>query len=157
MKTLIALLLALLVSTPLAAQPALTEQAKRDINISRKMINDKRVQALSYNMNFTQEEKDAFWPLYREYRQAMGEVGDERLGVIVDYADHFDTMTDQKARQLLDRSFDEDKKAIKVRQKYVKKFRRILPDTKVVRLMQIEHRIDAMVDLKIAEGVPLME
>ena len=50
-----------------------------------------------------------------------------------------------------------DKEELKVRQKYVRKFRHILPETKVVRLMQIETRMDSMVDMKIAEGVPLME
>jgi hypothetical protein len=157
MKTLIASLIFLLAAGPLAAQQSMTLEAQREINISRKLINDKRNTALAYNMSFTQEEKEKFWPLYRQYREAMGKVGDKRLAVIVDYADNIDSMTDSKARQLLDRSFAVEKEAIKVKQKYVGKFRRILPDTKVVRLMQIESRMDAMVELKIAEGVPLME
>ena len=157
MKIFISLLLTLLVSAPLAAETALTENVKRDIDISRKLINEKRVKALALNMHFTEQEKKAFWPLWEEYRKAMREVGDERLAIIINYADHLDSMTDKIARQLLDSSFDVDRKEIKVREKYAKKFGRILPDTKVVRLMQIEHRIDALVDLKIAEGVPLME
>jgi hypothetical protein len=157
MKIFISLLLTLLVSAPLAAETALTENVKRDIDISRKLINEKRVKALAVNMHFTEQEKKAFWPLWEEYRTAMRKVGDERLAIIINYADHLDSMTDKIARQLLDSSFDVDRKEIKVREKYAKKFRRILPDTKVARLMQIEHRIDALVDLKIAEGVPLME
>jgi len=66
-------------------------------------------------------------------------------------------MTERKAKELLDRSFAVQKETLKVRQKYAGKFRRILPETKVVRLMQIEHRMDTQVDMKIAEGVPLME
>ena len=157
MKTIIALLLFFLLAGPLAAQLSMTEQARIEIDASRKMINDKRNTAIAFNMHFTQEEKEKFWPLYREYRAAMAKVGDKRLDVIVDYADNIDAMTDSKAKQLLDRSFAVDKETIKVKQKYADKFRRILPETKVVRLMQIENRMDAMVELKIAEGVPLME
>jgi len=157
MKTIIALLLFFLLAGPLAAQLSMTEQARIEIDASRKMINDKRNTAIAFNMSFTQEEKEKFWPLYREYRAAMAKVGDKRLDVIVDYADNIDAMTDSKAKQLLDRSFAVDKETIKVKQKYADKFRRILPETKVVRLMQIENRMDAMVELKIAEGVPLME
>ena len=157
MKTYISLFLSLLLVSPLAAQQSLTPEAQRDINISRKMINDKRNTTLAYNMSFTQEEKEAFWPLYREYRQAMAEVGDRRLAVIVTYADNFERMTEKLAKQLLDDSFKVEKDSLKVREKYVRKFRRILPETKVVRLMQIESRIDAMIELRIAEGVPLME
>ena len=76
---------------------------------------------------------------------------------IVDYADHIDKMTQAKARQLLDDSISVEKERLKVKRKYIRRFRGILPDTKVVRLMQIENRIDAMVELKIAEGIPLME
>jgi uncharacterized protein YccT (UPF0319 family) len=157
MKTLIALLLFFVFAGPLQARQSMTVEAQREINISRKLINDKRNTAIAFNMSFTQQEKEKFWPLYREYREAMWKVGDKRLAVLVDYANNVDGMTDKLAKQLLDRSFDVEKEAIKVRQKYADKFRRILPQTKVVRLMQIESRMDAMVNLKIAEGVPLME
>ena len=139
------------------AQQSLSEQQQREINIARKLINDKRNTALAFNMSFTQEEKEKFWPLYREYRVAMGAVGDKRMAVIVDYADHIDAMTESRAKQLLDRSFGVDKETIRVKEKYVRKFRRILPETKVVRLMQMESRMDTLVAMKIAEGIPLME
>jgi hypothetical protein len=157
MKSLISLLLCFIVASPLTAQQSMTVQAQRDINISRKLINDQRNTALAFNMKFTQEEKEKFWPLYREYREAMGKVGDKRLAVIVDYADHIDTMTEAKAKQLLDNSFAVEKETIKVKEKYVRKFRRILSETKVVRLMQIENRMDTKVEMKIANGIPLMD
>ncbi len=157
MKTLISLLVFFIVASPLMAQQSMSVQTQRQINISRKLINDKRNTALAFNMKFTQEEKENFWPLYREYREAMGAVGDKRLAMIVDYADHINSMTESKAKQLLDRSFAVEKESIKARQKYVRKFRKILPQTKVVRLMQIESRMDTQVDMKLAEGIPLME
>ena len=157
MRTLICLLLCLCVAGTLLADQSLSVQEQREINISRKLINDKRNTALAFNMSFTQEEKEKFWPLYREYREAMGKVGDKRMAVIVDYADHIDAMTESRAKQLLDRSFGVDKETIKVKEKYVRKFRRILPETKVVRLMQMENRMDTLVAMKIAEGIPLME
>ncbi|MDH3941713.1 MAG: hypothetical protein OET46_12045, partial [Xanthomonadales bacterium] len=108
-------------------------------------------------MSFSQEEKEKFWPLYREYREAMAGVGDKRLAVIVDYANNVERMTDPLAKQLLDRSFKVDKEFIQTKERYVKKFRRILPDIKVVRLMQLENRMDIAVDMKVAEGIPLMK
>jgi len=157
MKTLISLLLFFVLASPLVAQQSMTEQAQRNINISRKLINDKRNSALAVNMSFTQEEKEKFWPVYREYRAAMSAVGDKRLAMIIDYADHVDTMTEARAKRLLDQSFAVQKEAIKVKEKYVRRFRRILPQTKVVRLMQLENRMDTMIDIKISEGIPLME
>ncbi|MDH3924731.1 MAG: hypothetical protein OET41_08990 [Xanthomonadales bacterium] len=157
MKKLIALLICFLLATPLAAQQSLTAEAQRNVNISRKMVDDKRNTQIAMFMSFSQEEKEKFWPLYREYREAMAGVGDKRLAVIVDYANNVDRMTDPLAKQLLDRSFKVDKEFIQTKERYVKKFRRILPDIKVVRLMQLENRMDIAVDMKVAEGIPLMK
>jgi hypothetical protein len=157
MKTLIALLICFVVSGPLLAQNSLTADAQRNINISRKMIDDKRNTQLAMQMSFSKEEKEKFWPMYREYRTAMAAVGDKRLAVIVEYADNVNNMTDARARKLLDRSFSVEKETIRTKEKYVRKFRRILSDIKVVRLMQLENRMDIAVDAKVAEGIPLMK
>ena len=157
MKTLISLLVCFIISSPLAAQQSITPKIQLDINIQRKVINDKRNTALAYNMSFTQKEKEKFWPVYREYRETMGKVGDKRVAVIVEYAEYMNSMSQARAKQLLDRSFAVQKESIKVKERYVRKFRKFLPDTKVVRLMQVENRMDSMIDLKLAEGIPLME
>lgn len=156
MKYALSLMFLLFFQTPLYAQTP-SAAAERDIAISRRMINDKRNTALAFNMSFTEEEKNAFWPLYRKYRDAMSNVGTRQLDVIVDYASHYDNMTEDKAEELLDRFFIYEEQALKVKQLYVKKFRRILPNTKVTRLMQIENRMDVAIKLKLAEGIPLME
>jgi hypothetical protein len=157
MKKPIALLICFLLSFPVYALNVDLADAQRTVNISRKMIDDKRNNQIAMFMTFTQQEKEKFWPLYREYRKAMAAVGDKRLAVIVEYANNVDNMTDPLAKKLLDRSFDVDKEFIRTKERYVKKFRRILPDIKVVRLMQLENRMDIAVDMKVAEGIPLMK
>jgi hypothetical protein len=142
--------------TPLFAE-ALSATAERDIAISLSIINDQRNTTLAYNMSFTEEEKDAFWPLYRRYRDAMTNVAIRKLDVIVDYASHYENMTDTKAEELLDRSLIYEEQALKVKQLYVKKFRRILPSIKVTRLMQLESRMNAAIQLKLSEGIPLIQ
>ena len=156
MKYVLSLILLLLIQTPVFAESP-SAAAQRDIAISLRMINDRRNTALAYNMSFTEEEKDAFWPLYRKYRDAMTHVGTRQLDVIVDYANHYENMTDAKAEELLNRSFIYEEQALKVKQLYAKKFRQILPSIKVTRLMQLEGRMDAAVKLKLSEGIPLIE
>lgn len=157
MKTLISLLLLLTLPVPLLAQQDLTTNQQREIRMARKMINDQRNSTLAFNMSFTKEEKEKFWPLYREYREAMGEVEDARMTVIFEYSNHVDNMTQSRAKNLLDRYFTAEKSAIKTKEKYIRRFRRILPETKVFRLMQVESRLDIMVQAKTSEGIPLMK
>jgi len=157
MKNPIVLLLIFGLASSLSAQQTAVFNQQLQLNISREMIDNQRNKAIGFNMTFTQQEKEKFWPLYREYRGAMHKVGDKRVAVILDYAENFESMTDSLARNLMDRSLEAESERIKVKKKYVAKFRRILPETKVVRLMQIESRMDTLVDLKIAESLPLME
>ena len=156
MKYALSLVFILLFTTPVQAQ-SLSSEVKADIANSRAMINDKRNTALAFGMSFTDKETEAFWPLYRQYRTAMDNVGSRKLDVIIDYADHYDDMTQDKARDLLDRHMIYEEQALKVKQLYIEKFRLILPNTKVTRLMQIENRMDDAIALKLAEGIPLME
>jgi len=131
MKYVLSLMLLLLIQTPLYAQ-SLSATAERDIAISRQVINDKRNTALAFNMSFTEAD-------------AMSNVATRQLDVIVDYANHYENMTEDKAQELLDRSLIYEEQAIKVKQLYVDKFRRVLPNTKVTRLMQIESRMDTAI------------
>ena len=156
MKTALILCITALISGPLFAQ-SMANQTEREINIARKLIDDKRNTAIAFNMSFTQAEKEAFWPLYREYRTAMREVSDLKVALIVEYADNHQNMNQSRARQLLDNHFTAEKRKIKVQEKYVRKFRKILPDIKVTRLMQIENRIDAGVQIKLVEQIPMIE
>ncbi len=156
MKYALSLMFLLLIQIPVYAQsPGNT--ADREIAIARRMINDQRNTSLAFNMSFTQEEKEAFWPLYREYREAMGNVGNRQLHIIVDFAEHYADMTEEKAGELLDRTLIYEEQALKVKQLYVKKFRRILPNTKVARLMQIESRMDTAIKMKLSQEIPLIE
>ena len=153
-----ALCLALLVSfvSPLMAE-ALSPEARADIERSRAMINDKRNTSLAFNMSFNETEREAFWPLYEQYRAAMSNVGTRRLDLIVDYANHYEEMTEDKAADLLRRAMVYEEQALTVKHLYMKKFMKILPATKVGRLYQIESRMDSAIDMKLAEGIPLME
>jgi hypothetical protein len=45
----------------------------------------------------------------------------------------------------------------KLRQAYLPKFRKVLPETKVVRYYQIENKIQAALMYEIAANIPLMK
>ena len=46
---------------------------------------------------------------------------------------------------------------VKIRQKYWKKFRRIVPAKKAARFYQLENKMDAEVEYVLAGGIPLVE
>lgn len=66
-------------------------------------------------------------------------------------------MTDELARQLLDESLQHQQQSLKLQKKYVKKFRKIVPDIKVTRYFQLERKLDAIMDFDMAQQIPLLE
>ena len=156
MKYVLVLALLLTVQSPLMAD-TVTPETRADIELSRALINDKRNSALAFNMSFTEEERKAFWPLYQNYRDAMSKVGTRKLDVIIDYSNHHQEMTEDKAADLLRRTLIYEEQALQVKMLYMEKFAEILPPTKVGRLYQIESRMDAAIAVKLSEGIPLME
>lgn len=156
MKYILSLALLLLIPLTVIADP-ISPEVLAEIEQSRVLINEKRNTALAFNMSFTEAERAAFWPLYEQYRKAMNNVGSRRLDMIIDYANHYDDMTEDKAADLLRRAMVYEEQALKVKQLYMEKFAEILPPTKLGRLYQIETRMDDAIQMKLSEGIPLME
>ena len=127
-----------------------------EIEAMRTVMQTERKILIMNEMTLTAEEAEKFWPLYDEYRLEMKKIGNLRVKVITDYAASYEQMTDATARQLLDESFKFEEQALKLEKKYMKKFRKILPDIKVTRYFQLENKLDAIVNFDLASQIPLM-
>jgi hypothetical protein len=101
------------------------------------------------------EESQGFWPLYNQYRSEVSAVQNKRVKVITDYAAKYQTLTDSDARKLLEEYLDYEAAVLKLRERYVSRFAKVLPGTKLARFFQIESKLDALTDLTIANNIPL--
>ena len=82
----------------------------------------------------------------------------ERLAMaIVAYAREFNakSLTDEKAKKLLDEALAVEESEVKLKRTFVPKLSKALPGRKVARYMQIENKIRAIVKYEIAAEVPL--
>lgn len=116
-----------------------------------------RQAVVAANMKLTDAEGEAFWPVYRQYRDEMSKVGDRLQKLIQDYAKSYPNTTDDQAKKMVDEMLSIQKDQVKVRESWVSKFRKLLPETKVARLLQIENKIDAVISFGLADAIPLMK
>jgi uncharacterized protein YvpB len=136
--------------------PEVSEFATQ-IEAMRTIMQTERKILIMQEMALTAEEAEQFWPLYDEYNAEVKKVGDLRVKAITDYAANYMSMTDELADQLIKDSISYEEKRIKLKKKYVKKFDRVLPSLKVARYMQLENKLDAIIDFDLAAEIPLME
>ena len=108
------------------------------------------------NLKLTEAEGAAFWPLYREYRGDMAKVGDRLQKLIQDYAVTYESATAEQAKAMVDEMMSIQRADLKVKESYLPKFRKVLPEVKVARLLQIENKIDILIKLELAGAIPLI-
>jgi hypothetical protein len=119
------------------------------------MAQTERQAVVAGNLTLTAQESQGFWPLYNQYRSDVSAVQNKRVKVITDYAAKHQTLTDSDARKLLEEYLDYEAAVLKLRERYVSKFAKVLPGTKLARFFQIESKLDALTDLTIANNIPL--
>ena len=141
----IVVILGTLITLPIRMHDA---SAQTVVNVQRKMTIEK-------NMDLSEVEKNPFWPLYGKYREAMDRVHSRMEGVINEYVAHYNDLTDDRARVLLREYVNAERAEVQVKEQYIGKFSSVLPPQKVIRLFQIENRLDATMDLEIARRIPL--
>jgi hypothetical protein len=137
-----------------AQEPLVT--AENEIEAARKQMRTERKLVLAGELILTPDESNAFWPLYNEYEADIIKLGDERVGMIVDYAENFDNITPEYADQMLKDYFDIEQRLLKTRKNYVKRFKKVLPSVKVARLYQVENKLNAIVDIQLAASIPVI-
>jgi hypothetical protein len=67
------------------------------------------------------------------------------------------SLTDEKAKELIDEALATDREEAALKATYAPKLSKVLPMIKVVRYLQVENKIRAVVKYDIAQGVPLAQ
>lgn len=126
------------------------EQLKAEIKTDRKVI-------IINTMQFTEQQSEVFWPIYDEYAYELEKLASQRIANIKDFAANYDSLTDKKADELINNSFNFLGDRLSLNKKYYKKFAEVLTPMVAAKYMQLEHQIQLVMDLNIAANLPLIK
>ena len=142
----------------LGAMPAGSqENPSNNMQIVIEKIRADKKLFVAENMQLTEAEAKAFWPVYKQYQDELFLLRTRAVKLIKDYADAHETMTDNTAKKLLDEYMTIEALGPKLRKTYLPKFRKALPEVKVVRYYQIENKIQAALFYELAANIPLVK
>jgi len=127
------------------------------IEIVRDVLKTEKKAAIADVMMLTEEESQPFWSLYNQFESALYEVHNKRLNIIKEYAENYESMTDEKADELTNRMFKFEAELMKIEKTYYNKFKKIVPAGKAAKLMQANNKIETMVNYELAASIPLVE
>jgi hypothetical protein len=153
MKFLTALVVLLMSSATVFAQTALDQQ----IELARLADNLDRQALLLDNVQLTTEEGDAFWPAWKEYRMATHSNGNRMVALLKDFAANYENMDNLKADKLMTDYFSIKMQDLVIKQQFAQKINAFLPAKKVMRITQIENKLDAATHMQLAAEIPLVK
>jgi hypothetical protein len=150
---LIAALAACLVVAPVTAQDTPADNVEILLD---KIRTDKKV-VVAGAMQLTEGEARAFWPVYESYQGDLGALNERMFELVNDYAAAYNSMTDEAARKLVNDYIGLEQDRVKLLQSYLPRFREVLPERKVARYYQIEHKVRAALSWGLASEIPLVQ
>jgi hypothetical protein len=155
-RCLFAILVATLALPAMAAFAQDNSTLDSDIQVLRSDLRAQKTQIISDNLKLSDPESKAFWPVYRDYETELSKLNDEKVSIIKDYAASYDNMTDAQVQSLADRSFKLENKRNDLKQKYFKKISKAVSPKTAARFIQLENRLDLLMNLQIADSVPMV-
>jgi hypothetical protein len=97
----------------------------------------------------------AFTPIYDAYQADRKQLMQRGVDLLNAYASNYDTMTDDAAKGLLKDWLKLQKDEDVLVEKYVKRFDKVLPTTKVLRFVQVENKLNTLLRLPGIQAIPL--
>ena len=139
---------------------ALTQDKPTDnMQILREKVKADKKLLVATNMELTESEAKGFWPVYEDYQKDLAAINQRIAKLIESYAADYrsKTLTDEKAKKLVDELIAIEQAETGLKAASVPKLRKVLPEKKVARYLQIENKIRAAVKYELAAGVPLAQ
>jgi hypothetical protein len=135
---------------------AVRAEIDKAIEVMRKDARAGKADILGKTLALDSQQAAAFWPIYKQYEAELATVNNERVAIVQDLAEHFDSLDDAKARGLLDRQVAYEDKRLALTKKYKDLMLKALPAKTVARFLQVDSRLNKLTDLAIASEIPLV-
>lgn len=136
--------------------PAFSQSFDDYLEVVRDVLNTEKKAVVAETMSLSEVQSGPFWALYNEYNAKLYTIHTERVNIIKDFAAQYESMNDEKADALVNRSLAYDAKLLKLNKSYYKKFKKILPATKAALYFQVESKIDDLINAQLASEIPLV-
>ncbi len=151
-KTCLVIALAVLMTVPAAAFAQVAQ-----LEILRSDVRAEKVALITEMMEFTDEQAEVFWPVYRDMENEADKLTDQRIALIKEYAENYDAMTDKAATDIVTKAIKLREKRLALEKKYYKKFSKVLDPISAAKFYQINSEISKLIDLQVSAGLPFFK
>lgn len=143
-------------SGALAEESKASPSDEESFKLFRASMRMEKREFVKASMNLSEKEAAKFWSIYYQYEADLMKLTDRRMKLIEDYADNFDSMTEEKAGKLAKTGFELHRSRTNLLESYYKKLSKVLGNKVAVRFAQVESVANAATDMDLGAAIPLM-
>lgn len=114
---------------------ALSQQDKEE---RLRKLQDQKVEYFTKRLELTREQSKKFWPVYDDYQNRKNLIAQERKNTIRYFTENSENMSEEETAELLVKYINYQKKETKLLEDYSDKFRKFLPEKKVMQVFILE-------------------
>ena len=127
------------------------------LELTREVLKAEKKVAVTEAMQLTEVESQPFWNLYNEYQTNLYLIQNKRIDIIKDFSKNFESLSDEKANELWVGTMKYRQELLKLKKRYYNKFKKVISPGKAARFMQLENKIETLIDAQLALEIPLIE
>lgn len=151
MKHAIALccLVAVLAASPLAAQ------VREETILTYDVIQTERKALVMEALDLTPDQLKALSPVYDAYLEELDVLDALQVNLVARFLKISRAISDEEATAMLREWGAQNQALLDLRKYYTRQFLDVLPPRKVLRLWQIENKLDTIIDAQLTKDIPL--
>ncbi|HMV14629.1 MAG: hypothetical protein IT275_08005 [Chitinophagales bacterium] len=112
-----------------------------------------KIAFITKRLNLNADEAQKFWPLYNQYEAEKKQVRQSTIGGVKEMKEDGD-FTNAEAEQAITKYIEFKAKDLDITKKYVAEFRKIIPATKIAKLVTAEEHFKKMLTKQAQQGGP---
>lgn len=121
-------------------------------------VDQARTDVMTSVMDFSSAaEKAAFWPVYNEYRKKSDELADKDLALVKEYSAAYWSLTDDQAKDMASRWFEIEVQRKMLLKELYNELAEATTPVQALKACQLENRLDLILDMQIANEMPMIE
>jgi hypothetical protein len=134
---------------PGAHMDSYIEELRADIRADKTKL-------ISEGLQLDSAQSEKFWPIYRQYQTDLSKINDQRLQLIKQYNDAYPVIDQKTAQDSGQRWLELEGKKVDLQKKYFQEVSKAVSPQVAAQFIQLEHRLDLLIDLQVASALPLI-
>jgi hypothetical protein len=145
----------LLCLAALLATSHLAAQVRDETVLTYQVVTTERKALVMEALDITPDQVKALSPIYDAYLAELDGINGQRVDLIKQFLKSYQALEEPAAEQMIDEMMDLNQAELDLKKFYNRRFHEVLPARKVLRLWQIENKLDSVVDAQLVKDIPL--